>query len=209
MAACARSHAHARVPSEQCWPRHIRQWNHIKPFQRHCAYTVQCGCFLRVMAARCLNADHETIDNKSCQLRAFSFPKREFGVTTVTRQSFQPSWFDKWPWLHYCEDSNSVFCFNCMKACSENKLHSPVNAESAFISVGFTDWKTASERFNNHEALKCHREAVLKMVTLPATTQNVGEYLSKEHQCEKQERQQCLLKILSYIRFLARRGLPL
>ena len=47
------------------------------------------------------------------------------------------------------------------------------------------------------------------MVTLPATTQNVGEYLSKEHQHEKQERRQCLLKIHSNIQFLARQGLPL
>ena len=70
----------------------------------------------RVMAARCSSADRETIDNKSHQPRAFFFPKREFGVTTVVRRSFQPSWFDKWPWLHYCEDSDSVFCFTCMKA---------------------------------------------------------------------------------------------
>ena len=114
----------------------------------------------RVMAARCSSVDHETIANKPHQPRTFSFPKREFGVTTVARRSFQPSWFDKWPWLHYCEDSDSVFCFTCMKACSENKLHSSLNAESAFISAGFTNWKKASERFNNHEASKCHKEAV-------------------------------------------------
>ena len=152
--------------------------------------TVQCGCFFQVMAARCLSMDHETIDNKPHQPRAlnFSFPKREFSVMIVARWSFQPSWFDKWPWLHYCEDSNSVFCFTCMKACLESKLYSSLNAESAFTSPGFTNWKKASERFNNHEALKCHKEAVLKMATLPATTQNVGEYLSKEHQREKQER---------------------
>ena len=74
-----------------------------------------------------------------------------------------------------------------MKASLENKLHWSLNAESAFISVGFTNWKKASERLNNHEASKCHKEAVLGMVTLPATTQNVVECLSKEHQREKQE----------------------
>ena len=96
-----------------------------------------------------------------------------------------------------------------MKANSENKLQWSLNAESAFITVGFTNWKKASERFNNHETSACHKEAVLRTITLPATTQDNGECLSKEHQREKMERQQCLLKILSNIRFLARQGLPL
>lgn len=63
--------------------------------------------------------------------------------------------------------------------------------------------------FNTHKTSACHKEAVLRMITLPAITQNIGECLSKEHQCEKMERQQCLLKILSNIRFLTRQSLPL
>ena len=128
------------------------------------------------MAASCssVSADHEArgIESKPHQPKKFSFPKREFGTATMVRQSFQPSWFDKWPRLHYCEDSDSVSCFTCMQANSENKLHWSLNAESAFITAGFTNWKKASERFNNHETSKCHKETVLHMITLPATTQN-------------------------------------
>ena len=47
------------------------------------------------------------IENKPHQPINFLFPKREFGVLTVVKQSFQPCWFDKWPWLHYSEDSGS------------------------------------------------------------------------------------------------------
>ena len=47
------------------------------------------------------------------------------------------------------------------------------------------------------------------METLPATTRNIGECLSKEHQREKLDRRQCFLKILSNLKFLARQGLPI
>ena len=104
---------------------------------------------------------------------------------------------------------DSVLCFTCMNANSENKLQWLLNAESAFITAGFTNWKKASERLSNHETSKCHKEAVLRMITLPTTTQSVDECLSTEHQREKLERRQCLLKFLSNIQFLARQGLPL
>ena len=47
------------------------------------------------------------------------------------------------------------------------------------------------------------------MVTLPSSTQNVAESLSNVLKKEKLERQQCSLKVLSNIRYLARQGIPL
>ena len=29
------------------------------------------------------------------------FPQRNFGKAKIVRRSFQPSWFDRWQWLHY------------------------------------------------------------------------------------------------------------
>ena len=42
--------------------------------------------------------------------------------------------------------------------------------------------------------------------TLPATTTDIGEALSTAHAPEKLENRQCLLKILSNLRFLARQS---
>ena len=50
---------------------------------------------------------------------------------------------------------------------------------------------------------------MLKVLTLPRTTQDVGETLSSIHKQDKQQQQQVLLKILSNVRFLARQALPL
>ena len=52
----------------------------------------------------------------------------------------------------------------------------------------------------------CHKEAVEKTVTLPATTRDVCELLSGMHAQEKIENRQCFLKILPNLRFVARQG---
>ena len=70
-------------------------------------------------------------------------------------------------------------------------------------------WKNATSRISAHEGGKCHNEAVLKTVTLPATTRNVGDSLSTQTADDKRAWRQCLLKIVSNLKFLARQGIPL
>ena len=50
---------------------------------------------------------------------------------------------------------------------------------------------------------------MLKIFTLPSTTEDIGEALSRQHEQGKLENHHCFLKVLSNIRFLARQGLPL
>ena len=104
------------------------------------------------------------------QPRTFKFPQRSFGQKTVVKRSFQPAWFNKWPWLHYVEDKDLALCFTCCKAKAEKKLQWTSNADESFISRGFYNWKDASVKFNNHESSKCHKEAVLKVVTFACGT---------------------------------------
>ena len=83
------------------------------------------------------------------------------------------------------------------------------NLESAYISTGVVNWKEARARFSAHESNTCHKDAVLKTVTLPATVRDIGEAVSLQHAQDKLERRQCFLKLLSNDRFLAKQGLPL
>ena len=143
------------------------------------------------------------------QPNPFHFPQREFGRPPhVTKRSFQPSWFAKWTWLHYNEEEDVAYCFYCIKAYQQNKLHGVSNMESTYISTGYRNWKEATTRFPMHESSRCHKDAMLTMVTLPATTRDIGETLSQQHRYEKQNNRQCFLKILSNIKFLSRQGLP-
>ena len=61
----------------------------------------------------------------------------------------------------------------------------------------------------NHVLSSCHREAVEAMITLPATTRDIGEQLSQQHSKEKQVNRKMLLKIVSSLRYLARQGLAI
>ena len=116
------------------------------------------------------------------QPRLYPFPKRSFGNQVPAQRSFQPSWFDKWPWLHYLESSDAVLCITCAQARSHSKLNWSLNMDLAFLSTGFSNWKDATRKFAQHESSKCHTESVLKTLALPSSTPNIAEALSSQTQ---------------------------
>ncbi|XP_011404916.1 PREDICTED: uncharacterized protein LOC105313302 [Amphimedon queenslandica] len=135
----------------------------------------------------------------------FSYPTRQFGKTKIVTHSFQTAWYEKWKWLHYLEESDSVICFTCAQAVEEKKLRNP-RMETTFVVSGFTNWKDATASFRKHEASDCHQAATEIMLSLPQKVQDVGEMLSSESKKEKAVNHHYLLKVLSSIRFLARQG---
>ena len=53
-------------------------------------------------------------------------------MESAVRRSFQTAWFDKWPWLHYREENDSMLCCTCLKAMVKKKLPWAANADAAF-----------------------------------------------------------------------------
>ncbi|KAH3883762.1 hypothetical protein DPMN_007729 [Dreissena polymorpha] len=53
--------------------------------------------------------------------------------------------------------------------------------DGSFISDGFSNWKEGPVQFREHDGSECHKEAVERLETLPATTCDVGETLSAGH----------------------------
>lgn len=105
------------------------------------------------------------------------------------------------------EGTDTVMCITCNRASKEKKLQWSSNSDAAFITKGFSNWKDATVKFAIHDSSKCHKEAVLKILTLPSTTSNVAESLSQQLKIEKLDKRQCFLKILSNMKFLARQGM--
>ena len=148
-------------------------------------------------------SDFPILSEKPHQPTRFAFPERDFGKQVVVKRSCQASWFPKWTWLHYREEDDSVFCHTCVKAFKDLKM--PIrSADDAFVTRGFHNWKLATTSFRQRETSACHKQAVERVFTLPATATDIGEALSTAHAQEKLENRQCLLKILSNLRFLAR-----
>ena len=138
----------------------------------------------------------------------FKFPYREFGKQKLVKRAFQHSWFAKWKWLHYEEDMDNAFCYNCIQAYKEDKLRAS-NLELAFISKGFNNWKDASVKFKEHESSNCHKDSMIVTVDLPSSVKDIAETLQRELTKQKSENRQMLLKILSNIRFLARQSIAI
>ena len=74
------------------------------------------------------------------------------------------------------------------------------------MSREFSDGTTA---FRKHEKSASHTEAIEVVVTLPATTRDVGELLSQQYAAQKVKNRDALFQILKCIRFLSRQGLAL
>ena len=91
----------------------------------------------------------------------------------VQFRSFQGTWLDKWPWLHWDNTSECVFCHVCVRTVQASKLKAK-SAIQTFLSRGFQNWKNATQQFRSHEQSACHIEAVEKVITLPAITKHVG-----------------------------------
>ena len=61
-----------------------------------------------------------SLPEKPHQPRNFQFPKRSFGKAKPVKCSAQPQWFKSWPFLHYDECQDVVFCHTCC-SCEPSK----------------------------------------------------------------------------------------
>ena len=137
---------------------------------------------------------------------SFNFPQREFGKKQVVKRSCQLQWFSNWEWLHYDEDDDVVFCHFCVTALVKRTVKWN-KEEAAFVSKGYCNWKDAIVAFRKHEGSDCHKSAIEAIVRLPSQCKDIREQLSKQVASDKQDNQQCLLKVISNVRFLSRQGL--
>jgi len=119
--------------------------------------------------------------------------------------SFQSSWFDRFPWLHFCMEHKVILFFHCATANRQSLLKLATKQKDAFVSSGYTNWKKGIEKFLAHEKSACHRFAIsqLKQTSAPTVTAQI----STQKFVEQMTAWVALVKIIESIRFLARQGL--
>ena len=109
----------------------------------------------------------------------FKFPKIEY---KDSNQSFQPQLYERWKWLHYDEQKDSVTCYICWHAHLHHMLPNMKKLDDAFIESGYTNWKNASDTkkgFNQHEKSAVHRSAVNGFVVVSSSTDDIVELVTK------------------------------
>ena len=69
---------------------------------------------------------------------------------TRNGSNFVSCWFKEYPWLTMCISKNSVLYMYCKSAAKHGLLQFSHNSYPAFVKNGFSKWKKAKEKFNNH-----------------------------------------------------------
>lgn len=76
---------------------------------------------------------------------SYNFPKRKFGQAKPVFRSVQSAWFRKWPWLHYNQVEDKMFCHTCCQAAKQGMTtHGAEKKKDTFLTVGYTNWKDAA-----------------------------------------------------------------
>ena len=111
-------------------------------------------------------------------------------------RAFQPAWYLQLSCLHYLPISDSVICHMCAIANLKGLLHFDTRSESSFLSDGFRNWKKAlykTKDFHKHESSLCYKHA---------QPGHVDEQLKEWLKSQKEEKRNCLLKIVQSISYL-------
>ena len=86
-----------------------------------------------------------------------------------------------------------------------------IKVENSFAKTSYSNWKNARNNdkgFHQHETSKCHQQAIQKLVEIPKFTKDVAT-MFKTYMTETQRgNRTSLLKIISYLHYLAHQGLP-
>ena len=132
-------------------------------------------------------------------------PQQRFAKRTL---SFQKSWFQKFPWLHFDSDIGGVICFTSAKAARANLADMARCADDAFTVKCFSNWKKAIEKFTAHQKTSTHVISHSNLNFL-ATRDDVDAQLSTHHRSEQRNARKALLKIITSLQFLAQQGLAI
>lgn len=95
--------------------------------------------------------DISKIGGNIVQIKCDQYPKDKY------KRSFQADWFNKYKWLEYSLSMNAIFCYPC------RQFQAHQSKENAFISTGFSNWKTAlckNKGIPRHETSKVHIAAM-------------------------------------------------
>lgn len=114
---------------------------------------------------------------------------------------FQLKWFQLYPFLHYSPHLKAVLCFDCVRAYVVKNSTFAKNADPAFSTKGYKNWKNAITNFDKHKQSHAHHHAV-HVNAQEATPVNVQ--LSRALEKKQIDARHCLDKITGALHFLAR-----
>ena len=133
--------------------------------------------------------------------KTFKFPETVYGKR---KRSFQYHWFEKYPWLDYDVEEDSVTCVFCKR--QKSNLLSEICKEETFLKTGYKNWKKATEKFDKHQHSKCHK-SVLTYEVIVSQCRDALEMIDENQKKRRELNRRIFLTILETLQYLARQGL--
>ena len=111
--------------------------------------------------------------------KTFKFPETVYGKQ---KRSFQHHWFEKYPWLDYDAEEDSVTCVFCKRQKSNLLLERC--KKQTFLKTGYKNRKKAIEKFGKDQQSKCHKSALSYEMIVPQC-RNALEMIDKDKKKNK------------------------
>lgn len=131
--------------------------------------------------------------------KSYKFPKNKDG------RSCHHGWFERFSWLSYDFERDTVFCYECRVALSKDVGDNTRVMELSFMKTGFNNWKKGTERLKRHEKSQFHVDALNRSLSR-ATRIRVVQLLSAQNQKQQKESMIALSVIVSSIHYFCRSG---
>lgn len=155
----------------------------------------------------------EKTSNRSPDGPDSTIPTKRAKITSATGRSFQNHWRDKYNWISYDDKKDKVFCSVCTEIISTNgsfggRTKQDQDAIKAFVSVGFSTWGKALQRFQSHEQSDFHKSCCAKKMAISKGV-NIQSLMSKSKENEMKSARVSLLRMISSLRYLMSQGLAI
>lgn len=136
-----------------------------------------------------------------------SLPKRKFGALNLRPQL---KWFNDYNFIHYVMERDVIVCHTCIKTLQARKFPASLKIETCFtdITVGFKNWKKATEKFRIHKESKQHRIATEAMMVSSQQATIDSELIAANRDLQ-QKWQIFLAKVITSLKFLGEMSLPI
>ncbi|XP_022176471.1 zinc finger MYM-type protein 1-like [Myzus persicae] len=119
---------------------------------------------------------------------------------------FREIWFTQFKWLEYSVTLDSAFFFFCRAFYKIGKM------DDAFTCKGYSNWKKAIEKFNNHQKSIMHLESSVRVdefIKRLRSNSTIVDKLDSQHTKVVAENRQYLSTVLQTILYCARQGIAL
>ncbi|XP_050218045.1 uncharacterized protein LOC126668874 [Mercurialis annua] len=135
-----------------------------------------------------------------CQPYGHNFPKKK---QATEMRSFIETWFKKFIWLEYSVEKDAAFCLYCYL------FASPGSKSETFTRKGFSNWKKATENFNDHVGAvsSVHNDARRHCEDFQNQRQSISHVLTTQSREMENAYRTRLTAVLEVVRILLWQGL--